>query len=624
MNKVLKNAIKLTPFYPVLKKIKKRLYLYNLYSRKNSVNFVQSIKQLHICDYNLSKILNKCKINNIGFGVFFYSLDHSVVVNTDRMMIGSFPPDYEHLINRKFGNNSIDLTLKKYIKKINDPRISTEQPYDLKSALQSILFWNSLLWQTGHFHIGLGRIDKTLSKYNVSDNAESLICDFLRTLHCECNFKSLSLKGDTGQIITLGGLESDGNYFCNEYTKLFIKCLSKVHLPDPKILLRCSRNMPQDLMDLAIECNATGIGSPLFSNDDVVIPKLIDFGYDEKDAYNYGVSACWEPLSIGNSLEQNNIAKIDYGKCIFDTISDKKFLNCDSISDIESLFNKKLEDMCFTLTEYVDSIKWQNDPLLSHLMELKMDISEGGAKYNNFGITTVGMSAAVNSLLNINNFVFNKKIFSLKEVQNAIRNNYSDLEKMQKLVSENLKGFGTDNGEAISTTNRIISKTEEIFKNYRNKFGGKIKFGLSSPDYISSGKFCGATFDGRKAGESFDTHISRDKGEPLTEILNFESKLKFTGTSANANVLDVMVPVSLIKDNIKKFSMYMMAGIREGIFQLQMNVLSYSQLLDAKAHPEKYPNLIVRVWGFSAYFNDLPEEYKDHLIERAKNMERIA
>lgn len=280
--------------------------------------------------------------------------------------------------------------------------------------------------------------------------------------------------------------------------------------------------------------------------------------------------------------------------------------------------------MCFTLTEYVDSIKWQNDPLLSHLMELKMDISEGGAKYNNFGITTVGMSAAVNSLLNINNFVFNKKIFSLKEVQNAIRNNYSDLEKMQKLVSENLKGFGTDNGEAISTTNRIISKTEEIFKNYRNKFGGKIKFGLSSPDYISSGKFCGATFDGRKAGESFDTHISRDKGEPLTEILNFESKLKFTGTSANANVLDVMVPVSLIKDNIKKFSMYMMAGIREGIFQLQMNVLSYSQLLDAKAHPEKYPNLIVRVWGFSAYFNDLPEEYKDHLIERAKNMERIA
>lgn len=128
------------------------------------------------------------------------------------------------------------------------------------------------------------------------------------------------------------------------------------------------------------------------------------------------------------------------------------------------------------------------------------------------------------------------------------------------------------------------------------------------------GQNCGATLDGRKAGEAFQTHISRDKGEPLIEIMNFESKLKFTGTSANANVLDVMVPSSLLKDNVDKFATYMMSGIKSGIFQLQMNVLSYAQLVDAKAHPEKYPNLIVRVWGGSAYFNDLPEEYKDHLI----------
>ena len=74
---------------------------------------------------------------------------------------------------------------------------------------------------------------------------------------------------------------------------------------------------------------------------------------------------------------------------------------------------------------------------------------------------------------------------------------------------------------------------------------------------------------------------------------------------------------------ISKFAIYMKGGIKEGIFQLQMNVLSYAQLVDAKAHPEKYPNLIVRVWGFSAYFNDLPEEYKDNLIRRAKEMEMV-
>ena len=106
--------------------------------------------------------------------------------------------------------------------------------------------------------------------------------------------------------------------------------------------------------------------------------------------------------------------------------------------------------------------------------------------------------------------------------------------------------------------------------------------------------------------------------------MNFESKLIFTGTSCNANVIDVMIQSTLMKDNIDKFVSFVKGGIKEGIFQLQMNVLSYAQLVDAKAYPEKYPNLVVRVWGFSAYFNDLPEEYKDNLIRRAKEMEQVA
>lgn len=258
--------------------------------------------------------------------------------------------------------------------------------------------------------------------------------------------------------------------------------------------------------------------------------------------------------------------------------------------------------------------------LLSYMMGLSKDISEGGAKYNDYGILSIGMSAAVNSLLNINKFVFEEKRYSLEKIQNIIKENYKE---GIELFAKNENGYGTDSSEAIELTNYLIKQTENNFKSYRNMLGGKVKFGLSSPGYLDFGKNCGATLDGRKADEPFQTHISRDKGEPLTEIMNFESKLQFSGVSSNANVLDVMVPASLIKDNISKFAIYMKGGIKEGIFQLQMNVLSYAQLVDAKAHPEKYPNLIVRVWGFSAYFNDLPEEYKDNLIRRAKEMEKV-
>ena len=123
------------------------------------------------------------------------------------------PVDYSYVINKNLENSDIENAIRAYVKKINDPRVSLEKPTDLKSALQAILFWNSLLWQTGHTLVGLGRLDKVLSVYEVPENAENIICDFLKTLHSEYTFKSASLKGDTGQIIILGGLDTEDGYF---------------------------------------------------------------------------------------------------------------------------------------------------------------------------------------------------------------------------------------------------------------------------------------------------------------------------------------------------------------------------------------------------------------------------
>ena len=623
MKKEIIKLLKNSPLYPFLRSTKRTLRIYKEYPQKYGVSPIEALKEIKVCKYDAPCILKKASIKNQGVGDFFYSLDHSIVVKPKNTIIHNMPVDYDYVTNLELGDSVIENSIRDYVKRINDPRVTLEKPHDLKSALQSILLWNSLLWQTGHNLVGLGRLDKVLAKYPLPENAEDFLCDFLKTLHCEYTFKSGVLKGDTGQIILLGGLDENGEYFCNEYTKLFIKCIEKIHLPDPKLLLRCSKNMPKELMELSMECNATGIGSPLFSNDDIVIPKLIDFGYEANDAYNYGVSACWEPLSIGNSLEQNNLANVEYGSCMYQVLVDEMLSECSTFDDVLNVFYKKLEDNSIQIKKRLDKFVWEDDPLLSLMMGLKTDIAEGGAKYNDYGILSVGMSAAVNSLLNIKKFVFEEHKYTLKDVQKIILDNYQDSADDFALFSESENGYGTESDDAISLTNKIIAKTETFFKDYRNKFGGKVKFGLSSPGYLMIGQNCGATLDGRKAGEAFQTHISRDKGEPLTEIMNFESKLKFTGTSANANVLDVMVPSSLLKDNVDKFATYMMVGIKAGIFQLQMNVLSYAQLVDAKAHPEKYPNLIVRVWGFSAYFNDLPEEYKDHLINRAKQMEHI-
>ena len=153
----------------------------------------------------------------------------------------------------------------------------------LEEALQRILFVNQIAWQTGHRLVGLGRLDKCLERFELdaNDNVTIEILErFIKTLHKDYLFKSNQLYGDTGQIIILGGLVDEHHYYSNALTYLFIKALKKAKVPDPKILLRVSSLMPRQLLELAVETIKTGIGSPLLSNDDVIVPRLLEFGYD--------------------------------------------------------------------------------------------------------------------------------------------------------------------------------------------------------------------------------------------------------------------------------------------------------------------------------------------------------
>lgn len=502
-----------------------------------------------------------------------------------------------------------------------------------KEALQRILFFNQLLWQTGHGLNGLGRLDKILASLYEKDMVDGIITrdeslllikDFFNALHSYYWFKSAALMGDTGQVIILGGKQTDGSYFSNELTYLFIEAINELQLPDPKVLLRVSNQTPRELIELSLKTINTGCGSPLLSNDDVVIERMIEFDYDGEDAYNYVVSACWEPSAVGKGLEQNNMNFISYLKPLnkfFDNESEDKL---NSIKDFDSLFSiykDYLKKEADELIGILDSAKFNEDPLLSMFIddcnERQLDISKGGAKYNHFGITTVSLANTVNSLCNIKQLVFEDKKYSLGELNKIRKDNFKDNDGLIELLKSNPIHYGKDDEEIIQLTNEIIRHLENCFKDYRNRFGGRIKFGLSAPSYISAGQELSASFDGRRDGEPFSTHISSDSNEDYTELMQFASKLDYNGCKFNGNVVDLMASPDFIKNNFDKFADFLEISGRLGYFQMQMNVVDSQTLIEAKKNPELHPNLIVRVWGFSAYFNDLPMEYKDLLIERA-------
>lgn len=494
-------------------------------------------------------------------------------------------------------------------------------------ALQRILFFNQILWQTRHRLNGLGRLDHILEDIYESDkeagrvnydSASNLVYDFLQALSLYSGYKSDALEGDIGQIIVLGGKNPDGSYFSNELTKIFLREQAKLNKPDPKTLLRVAGNMPDDLLRLAVSCLTAKTGSPLFSNDERVIPALLQFGLTEEDAYSYCVSACWEPYIVGKSFDQNNVMVFDYFRALNNVLnSGREF---DTFEDLKNAYIEENKRSFNTFLRELDVLKWANDPLVSmftdYCSEKRTDITGGAAKYNNYGVTTVALSNVIDSLFNIREIVYKSKKLTLQALNRARNSDYKNTPEMYKIIVNERKYFGHPENDVEELVNRITSSVASIAEQYRNEMGGTVKIGLSSPGYNILSKKMPADISGRKRGSPYNTHISCIDAA-YTEIVGFSGRLEYNRQRFNGNVVDFFMTESLVQENQDKFLLFMKGAIYSGFFQMQMNLLDSKTLIDAKSNPERHKGLIVRVWGFSAYFNDLPESYKNLLIERA-------
>lgn len=596
---------------------------------------------------------------------FVYFIDTKKTIAVQGNILSNFPMDYDKIVNGTFfdlaenaaGSDQYGMEttyVAKGIERLANRVLSAIEKSDLKAkeklihdfsrilnapaehfdeALQRILFFNQIMWQTRHRLNGLGRMDYYLNDlykkdisdgYMKKDECSETVRDFLRQLSRYSEYKSDALKGDIGQIIILGGVNLDGNYFCSELTEIFLFEQANLKKPDPKVLLRVSKTMPTELLTTAVKCLLSKTGSPLFSNDDVVIPALLDFGMPAEDAFNYCVSACWEPFIAGKSLDQNNIAVFDFFPAL-DTVLNRS----NTIYDFDELVNKYIEqnrnNFKKLLTE-LEHIKWAKDPLVSMFTdgcsEKRIDITDGGAVYNNYGITTVALSNVVDSLLNIKRLVFDSKKYSLSELNRIRLNDFKGQNEIYTQIIGN-KYYGREREDSIALAMKITDSLVDLAKAYHNSLGGTVKFGLSSPGYNMLCKNMPADLSGKKKGMPYNTHISC-LNAPYTEVVNFAARLKYKDQRFNGNVVDFFVSPCMIENNFDKFVLFMKGAINTKFFQMQMNLMDSKTLIDAKSHPDKYTGLIVRVWGFSAYFNDLPESYQNLLIERALAAEKVA
>lgn len=591
---------------------------------------------------------------------YVYPFDSRVLRMFDRTMICSITVDFDKVLksdlndlrriieaghDQEFKNrelkilSSIEILSSRIIRELNS--INTERsnilasyfkkmlyrkPSTLDEALQKILFYDALFWQMGHFHIGLGRLDYILYDYYNNDvqkgtlsqsEAKELLKEFVMSLGKDTIAKSLTLIGDTGQYILLGGVDSNGNNVDNELTSIFLELFSEIKIPDPKLILRFNNNTSDKVWEKAVLCIRTGIGSPLLMGEKPIMEKMVNFGYNVNDVWNVGTSACWEPLVIGKSFDQNNPFKSAVAMKPLNSV----ILSGKTFETFESLLSAYKEEYRKELTSVVCDMSFDCSPLFSlffdDCLKRQKDFANGGAVYSYHGAQVVSLPNTVNALLNIKKIIYEKKLFTIGDCRRAIENNFEGMDDFYTLLINNEERFGSTNDRVVELTNDLICFTSEVVKELRCN-GKPVKVGFSSPKYIEESSHFQASLDGRKYGEPFAVHISPTSSKiDITEVLDFSTKLVYKENCINGNVVDFILPSSYIKQPDKFIGILKNACLKD-VFEIQLNVMDKATLIDAKNHPEKYPYLIVRVWGFSAYFNDLPEEFKDNLIRRAE------
>jgi len=509
--------------------------------------------------------------------------------------------------------------------------IPANPPRNFKEALQFLRLIHYCLWCSYNFHNTFGRFDQYMYPFYLEDirigrltkeTALELVEEFFISCNKDSDLYHGAQQGDNGQSMVLGGLNSDGSDSYNELSELCLQASLELKIIDPKINLRVNKNTSLELYKKGTELTKQGLGFPQYANDDIIIPALLRWGYDKEDAYNYVVAACWEFIIPGRGMDIVNIDTLSFLRTITDTV--KHLPHCVTFEDYLKCVHENMITQAEKLIVQADNIYLEPAPLMSFLMdgciENAKDVSMGN-KYNNYGFHGAGLSTAVDSLAAIRKYVYEEKIITPDELVELCQNNFAGQEELQNMLRYDAPKFGNDDDRTDELASLLLDWFADAFEGRTNERGGIFRAGTGSAmHYIRDSENAIATPDGRRAGEEIACNYSpslfmRADG-PVSIIKSFVKP--HLERVANGGPLTIELSDSVFRndESVTKVAMFIKSFIDMGGHQMQINAVNREMLLDAKKHPEKYRNLIVRVWGWSGYFVELDECYQNHIIKR--------
>ncbi|MCR4905534.1 MAG: pyruvate formate-lyase [Clostridiales bacterium] len=506
-------------------------------------------------------------------------------------------------------------------------RVPAKPAETFREALQFFRIVHFALWGEGNYHNTVGRFDKWMAPYLkadldagriTKDEAYDLLLDFFLSFNIDSDLYNGIQQGDNGQSMMLGGEVGAGGYLWNDLTEMCLRASAELKLIDPKINLRVNKKTPLSVYEEGTKLTKVGLGFPQYSNDDTVIPALVKWGYDPADAADYTVAACWEFIIPGKGMEIANIGALSYPLAV-DRAFRSSLLTSETFDDFAAAVEREIRSQAEEIMAKVHDVWFVPSPFLD-LLYGGRDISKGN-KYNNFGIHGTGISCAADSLAAIKKYVYDEKSVTKEDYLAAVDADYAGYDELLHRLRYESPKVGCGDGEADRWLVWLTEAFAGALEGRRNERGGIWRAGTGSAMfYLWHAAQIGASPDGRRKNEPFAANYSPSLfakiDNPVGIVKSFTTPDLRKVCNGGPLTLEFDAGIFAEEENCSKVASLVRYFVQNGGHQLQLNAVNRDALIDAQAHPEKYERLIVRIWGWSAYFVELDKCFQDHVIRR--------
>ncbi len=445
-------------------------------------------------------------------------------------------------------------------------------------------------------------------------------------------------------LINLGGVKDDGSDAVNELTFLILYVIGEMRLLQPSSMIQVSKCNPDAFIHRALEIIRTGFGQPSVFNTDAIIQELLRQGKDLADARRGGASGCVETGAFGTEcyiltgyfnltkvleITLNNGRDPSSGELVGIKTGDPSEFQ--SFEELLAAYKKQLDHFISIKIKgnlYIEGLfaRYLPVPFLSLLIddciEKGMDYNSGGARYNTSYIQGVGLGSLTDSLTALRYHVFDEKHVTMRYFLDALKNDFAGFEELQHALVYKTPKWGNDDEYADAQARKVFEMFFSGVDGLPNWKGGAFRINLlPTTSHVYFGQVTQATPDGRGAGQPLSEGISPVQGADThgpTAVLKSAGKLDHLRTGGT--LLNQKFTPEFFKgqQSIEKLTALIRAYFRMDGHHIQFNVVSADTLRDAQLHPERYRDLIVRVAGYSDYFNDLGRDLQDEIIRRTE------